>query len=252
MYSILIADDEIYIRQGLKKFLDWEKYGFRIIGDAKNGLEAKKLFEKEPADIIITDIKMPNMNGFELIDSFSDFDKRPYFIILSGYSEFEYAQKAIERSVIHYLLKPLQEDELIYVLRKIKNKLDRLSQISQQSTISTNLLEKCRAGKKRKILYEMILFMEKNMSKNITLESMEEQFHMNQNYICQMFKRLLGVNFLDLLTMIRIEKAKTLLDDLSLKIYDVSYMVGYYDPRYFSQVFKKYTDMTPTEYREKI
>lgn len=251
MYSILIVDDETYIRQGLKKFLAWDTYGFIIAGEAPNGIEARSIYDKTPVDVIITDIKMPGMNGFDLIDSFTDFGNRPYFIILSGYSEFEFARKAIERSVVHYLLKPLQENELIAVITKIKNKLDKTAQIHQESKITSEILARCRAGDSRKVLSEMILFLEKNMAQNLTLEILSKQFRMNSNYICQLFKKQLGMNFLELLISIRMEKAKLLLSDLTLKIYDVSYMVGYEDSRYFSQLFRKHNHMTPSEFREK-
>ena len=121
MIRVMIVDDEPFIRQGLRIVLDWEKYGFEIRGEASNGQEAIKLMEHEEYDLIITDIKMPNMNGLELIEHTKSYiSKSIKFIILSGFYEFEYAKKAIQNGVADYVLKPVQKEELIKVLQNYK------------------------------------------------------------------------------------------------------------------------------------
>lgn len=121
MIKVMIADDEPYIRQGLKILINWEQYGFTVCGEAANGKEALELMETEEYDLIITDIKMPTMNGIELIEhTWANISKQIRFIILSGFYEFEYAKTAIKYGVVDYVLKPVQKEELIRVLENCK------------------------------------------------------------------------------------------------------------------------------------
>lgn len=121
MINVLIVDDEPFIRQGLKILIDWEKYGFSVVDEAENGKEAIRLLEDNNYDLIITDIKMPEMDGMELIAYIrKEKSKRLKIIVLSGYYEFEYAKQAIRYNVADYILKPIQKDELIRVLLEFK------------------------------------------------------------------------------------------------------------------------------------
>lgn len=126
MIKVLIVDDEPYIRQGLQILINWELYGFEICGEASNGEEALEVMKKVDIDLIITDIKMPQMDGIELIGYTREhISKDIRFIIFSGYYEFEYAKKAIKYNVEDYILKPVQRDELIRVLEEYKRQYYR-------------------------------------------------------------------------------------------------------------------------------
>lgn len=118
----MIVDDEPYIRQGLRILINWEQYGFTVCGEAANGREALELLETTDFDLVITDIKMPVMSGLELIEqTWERVSRKIGFIILSGFYEFEYARKAIKYSVIDYVLKPVQKEELIRALENYKD-----------------------------------------------------------------------------------------------------------------------------------
>ncbi len=122
MIRVMIVDDEPFIRQGLKILINWEQYGFTICGEAGNGREALDLLETSDYDLVITDIKMPDMSGLELIEqTWEHVSRRIGFIILSGFYEFEYARKAIKYSVNDYVLKPVQKEELIRALENYKD-----------------------------------------------------------------------------------------------------------------------------------
>lgn len=113
MKTILIVDDEKITREGISQLINWQQYGFEVIGLAENGKVGLEIARELLPDLIITDIKMPEMSGLEMIEILRRENISSEFIILSGYSDFEYAKKAIKTGVISYLLKPIDEDELI-------------------------------------------------------------------------------------------------------------------------------------------
>lgn len=125
LYKILIVDDEEEIRLGIIKKISWEEYGFEIIGDAENGQEALEKAEKLQPDIIMTDIKMPYMDGLELGKKLAENMPQTKIIVFSGCDDFEYAKQAIKFNVIEYVLKPINSIELIDILKKLKMQLDR-------------------------------------------------------------------------------------------------------------------------------
>lgn len=124
MYKVLIVDDEPIVREGLQYIIDWESYGFTIAGTAENGkIGLDKIHELKP-ELIITDIKMPGMSGIEMVREAKKDHLLSRFIILSGYSDFSYAQEAMSLGMLFYLLKPIDEDELIRMLKQEKKQLD--------------------------------------------------------------------------------------------------------------------------------
>ncbi|MGL4572059.1 MAG: response regulator [Clostridium sp.] len=124
LYKVLIVDDEEEIRQGIIKKIDWEKYGFKIVGDAENGKDALEKLEKLQPDIVMTDIKMPFMNGLELGEKIKEIMPWTKIIIFSGSDELEYAHRAIKINAHEYVLKPINSIELIEVIKKLKIKMD--------------------------------------------------------------------------------------------------------------------------------
>ncbi len=118
MLKILIADDEKNIRETIASLIDWESLDLKLIGCARNGLEAYNMILDEYPEIVLTDIKMPILSGLELIEKIYTLNKNTQFVILSGYNEFEYAQKAMQFGVKHYLLKPCNEKQIIRCLKE--------------------------------------------------------------------------------------------------------------------------------------
>lgn len=131
MKTVFIADDENNIREGLKYIVDWEEAGFKICGEAANGEETLNgIISKNPS-LVLIDLKMPKMNGIDVIMNAREKGYRGKFIILSGYSDFEYAQSAMKYGVDFYLTKPIDEDELSDALHKIRETIDKEQEASQ-------------------------------------------------------------------------------------------------------------------------
>ena len=125
LYKILIVDDEEEIRLGIIKKISWEKLGFMVVGDAENGQEALEKSEKLQPDVIMTDIRMPFMDGLELGKKLREVMPTTKVIVFSGCDDFEYAKEAIKFNVIEYVLKPINSLEIVEILKKLKMNLDK-------------------------------------------------------------------------------------------------------------------------------
>lgn len=124
MHSVLLVDDEVFARKGLKKLIDWEAYGFQVLGEADNGEDALLLIEELKPDLVITDIRMPVLDGLSLIRACMDRKMAvPEFIIISGYDDFSYAQQAVRFGVHDFILKPIDEGLLQSALANLATQL---------------------------------------------------------------------------------------------------------------------------------
>lgn len=123
MLKLLIVDDERIIRETMATIIDWNTLDIQLIGTAKDGIEAYNIILDEYPDIVLTDIKMPALSGIELIAKIHEINPQTQFIILSGYGEFEYAKKAMQYGVKHYLLKPCNEMQIVDSIKNIKKRL---------------------------------------------------------------------------------------------------------------------------------
>lgn len=131
MLKIIIADDERAIRESISQLIDWEGLGLELVGVCKNGLEALDMILDEAPDIVLTDIKMPGLSGVELVERIALADQDTQFILLSGYSEFTYAQTAMKYGVKHYLLKPSSEEQIVDCLKKVIQDCHQLKALRQ-------------------------------------------------------------------------------------------------------------------------
>lgn len=124
LYKVFLADDEPFILDGMKAIINWNEFGFEVVGQAKNGVEALELLGRTTADILITDITMPRMNGLELIKELKRSAPWMKHIVLSGYSEFDYVKQGMTLGIENYLLKPLNVQELLLTLGNAREKLE--------------------------------------------------------------------------------------------------------------------------------
>ena len=140
MLTAILADDEEIVRSSMEKWIPWKELGIKLAGIASDGAEALDLIKRLRPDIVITDIRMPRLDGLELIKQVHDKLKDTEFIILSGFSEFEYAQKAMGYGVKHYLLKPARKEDLKEHLLSVKAEIT--AKYQSKYSISTESKEK--------------------------------------------------------------------------------------------------------------
>ncbi|MEK3714428.1 response regulator transcription factor [Paenibacillus sp. FSL R7-0333] len=126
MFKVLLVDDEVYVRKGLLEIIPWEAMKFSVVGEANNGAEALEMIEQLEPDLVITDIRMPTLDGLDLIRSVYAQARLPLiFIIISGFHDFNYAQQALRYGVHDYILKPIDEEEMTAALRKLSYAMGR-------------------------------------------------------------------------------------------------------------------------------
>lgn len=128
MYKLLIVDDEDFEREGMAQMIDWKQYDIEMAGTAWNGVEALQKIEALRPDMILTDIKMPVMNGIELIRKVREKYPEIEFAVLSGFGEYEFTSQAMEQGVRHYILKPCDEDRIVAAIEKVKKEIDKKRQ----------------------------------------------------------------------------------------------------------------------------
>lgn len=141
VYKVLIADDEAIIREELAKAFDWSQYGMELVGLARNGQEALAMAQTLKPNICLLDINMPHINGLDLIKRINKMDDTVVHVIISGYDEFEYAREAVRLGVFEFVLKPIDEDSFIAILKNIRNKLDSQAETRRYQSISASLLD---------------------------------------------------------------------------------------------------------------
>ncbi len=156
MYKLIIVDDDPWVREWLVKHIDWEEHGFSEIYDAANGYYALKIIEEKNPNIVLTDIKMDRMDGLELLKSVREKYPETRVILLSGYNEFEYARSAIKNGAVDYLLKPVEEKELLSLIKRILKEIEREKELKERENKITEQLEQSIPIMKEKLIKELI------------------------------------------------------------------------------------------------
>lgn len=170
MYNLLIVDDEQTIRTGLKKTVDWESMGIRIVGDVRHGQEALDFLEINLVHIVLTDLKMPIMDGLMLTEKINNLYPEIKTVILTGYSDFEYARTAIKNGVQDYLLKPLNLNKLNEVINSLTKVLDEETANQEHSLLNSYIV----SGAQMDLRYSYLMkYAEKKTLTNREIKSLE-------------------------------------------------------------------------------
>ncbi len=246
MYNVIIIEDEDIIRKGLMYSYDFASDNLHVVADFDNPVSALNYLENNKVDIIITDIKMPLMSGLDMINKIEN-RKNYEFIILSGYSDFDYAKKAISFGVTEYLVKPLDHDLLKISLKKAINNLHD-KQLIQDAKFQAKNLSKVyqEIDVNDKLLEEIISFIKDNYMKKIKLEDVANCLNYSVSTIKNKLKQN-NMKFNTTLNSYRIYKAINLITLQKYPIYQIAEMVGFNDYKYFCTKFKNYTGYSVTE-----
>jgi len=245
MYSVVLVDDEQMILQGLMRVIPWEEYGCRVAGTASDGLEGAALIRKIRPDILFTDIRMPNLDGLQMVAALKSEFPLLQISVLTAYRDFEYARQAITLGVCRYLLKPSKMDELKEAIRHMTGVLDRLA-----GAETSDAPENEAAGSF--VVKAALNYLEQHFAEHITLSQVADRVFVSQWHLSKLINRHTSKNFFDLVNQLRVKRARELLRDPSLKVHEVAELVGYADVAHFSKNFKRLTGKSPVEYRAQL
>lgn len=267
MYKVVIIDDEPIIVEGLSRSINWKDAQCQVVGMAYSGEEGLKLIRREKPDIIFSDIRMPYMDGLTMIAAIKSEFPNTQITILTGYRDFDYAQRAIKLGVTRFLLKPSKMDELEEALRAMLQKLGeaegRRPENEEKPAGGEVLPEK---GEDKEgsedgvidstannyIVKNAVSYIEEHYREKLNLSDVADRVYVSQWHLSKLMNRYLGQNFSEILNGVRINKAKELLKDPSLRIGDIADEVGFLDMAHFSRVFKKMVGISANEYRNHL
>lgn len=237
--GVLLVDDEILIREGFKRLFDWGKHDCEVIGEASDGMEALNQIDTLNPDIVIMDINIPVINGLKVIKLSRIKHPETAFVIVSGYDDFSYCREALRLQIVDYILKPVNYDEFGSCIDNLKISMFE-QQISKEQVLGNT---------DGRTISSITRYLQEHLSEEISLSVLAEEFHLNPQYISQLFKSEIGVGFLTYLTNMRLEKAKKLLVSTALSVAEIAEQCGYSDYRVFTKVFKKTEGITPSQFR---
>jgi two-component system, response regulator YesN len=263
MYKLLIVDDEPNVCKGLSTIIEWEKYGFTLTGTANDGEEAlDKLKIIGRCGLVITDIRMPVIDGLELTKRICSLYPATRVVIISGYNDFDYARQAIQYGVKGYLLKPIDREELVQNIEKVREELDNELNYRRINLENNRLLadRKKASGfisdlqeeKSNHTISQIKRYVEKNYSTDLSLKSIAAMFYMNPVYLGRLFKATVGESFSDYVNKIRIAEIKRMVFVEKGKIYDMIKKVGFSNHEYFYRLFKRYEGRSFADYKENL
>ena len=246
MYKVLVVEDEELIRRGLVYTTDWLKMNCIIAGEAADGEEGlQKILEEQP-DIVITDIRMPGMSGLEMIEKAKDEGRQFCSVILSSYSEFEYARTSIRLGVFEYLLKPVEDDELSAVIERAVKHIAAEKEKVQYQAPDALRMPVFPESSDNFYVAQTIHYIQTEYKTKLTVEAVAASLNVSVSYLSRKIKQVTDMTFLDLLNSYRIIRAAELLRTGRYRIYEVSDMTGFTDYKYFCTVFKRYTGYSPS------
>lgn len=244
MLKILVVDDESMVRKGIVLGFDWPSMDCVIVGEASNGIEGLEAVERYNPNLIITDVRMPQMDGIEMLAKLRKRGNRAHVILLTAYSDFSYARSALQYGADDYLLKPFHNNELVAAINRIHQKMEERSTL-----VLKDVLPLSKGDKSKYVLLAMNYISEHYQDPGIGITQIAKHLDISEGHLSHLFKKETSYTVIGYLTLYRIHTAMQLLKDCRYKIYEVAEMVGYRDETYFGSIFKKITGVTPSEYQ---
>ncbi|GGF93537.1 DNA-binding response regulator [Paenibacillus albidus] len=250
--TILVVDDEPRTRQGIKQMLELWAAGRYTVETADNGVEAGRRLGQERVHLLITDVRMPEVSGLDLIRSLKGDTRRPVVIVISGYAEFHYVQEALQLGAVNYLLKPLDKQELLRVVEDaLRREEEEQRREKLEKLVDPKLLEidPEQAGMGEPVK-EALAYVEQHLQESFSMAEIAGRIHLNASYFSVLFKEQTGVSFSEYVSRLRIQRAKEMLLHTRLSIAEIGERVGYRTDKYFIKVFKSLEAVSPSRYRQ--
>ena len=244
MYKVVLVDDEKMIVEGLRKVVKWADYRCEVVATASDAVSGAAAIRQFRPEILFTDIRMPGDDGLTMLAGLRSEYPDMQVIVLTGYRDFQYAQEAIRLGVARFLLKPSKMGEINEALAAVTARLDKAA--PEEET------EELREHSGSFLVRQATAYIEAHYAEKLTLQDVADACYVSQWHLSKLLNRHTDGNFYDVLNSVRINAAKRLLRDPSLKIGEIGEMVGYADTAHFARVFKKLVGMSANEYRNSL
>lgn len=253
MYKVVVVEDEDIIRKGLIYNIDWAELGCIAVAEARNGIEGIAVIKEVNPDIVVVDINMPVMDGLDMIrETYDQYDYAA--IILSGYSNFEYAQKAIQFGVLRYLSKPIIMDQFKEAIHRAKQDCDRKILLrhnleKRDNWRSIDLFKDEKSDLQGDhIIQKMLAYVYENYDKKIRMRDLVRNLNYSETFLNKKFREAVGTTYIEYLNRYRIQKAVEHMKEGQLSLQEIAWQCGIPDYKYFVKVFRKYVGCNPKEY----
>ena len=250
MYKILLVEDDAAVRYVYSRMKIWTENGFVIAAEAANGKDALRLLDEKQFDLVLTDIKMPLIDGISLLQKIKETEPDMPVILMSSYMDFEYARKGLVYGAFDYLTKPFKESYLEEVLTRVKKVLAQNSENGTMIRLVRSTFEKLGVQiDQNSFLEKVSVYFSKNIQGDFSMQKIADEMGLNKDYFGKLFKLHTTKSFNQFCNILKVELAKMLFDTGVYKTYEVSEMLGFSSADYFTKVFKDVAGMTPNAYK---
>ncbi len=244
-YRIVLCEDEPLLLERLRRMVEGLDSGFTVVGMAENGREALAALDETGADLLITDIRMPVMDGIELIKKLQEEQPRLECMLISGYGDFEYARTALRLGVCEYLLKPVSEEELKMALQRIRERLGE-----RRGLIKTSLTPPRPDASAENVIEQLGAYIREHAFEEIHFAELIAGTNYHPNYVSRLFSKRFGAPPQRYQIVQRMNEAKRLLMLLPEEpVRRIAQRVGYPDQNYFARIFRQTTGVSPQRFR---
>lgn len=243
MMKVVVVEDEALVRRGIVLTVGWAGVDCAVVGEAADGMEGLEVIRESQPDLVVTDIKMPRLDGLEMVRQLREEGNRAHVIILTAYSDFSYAQAALKLGAVDFLLKPFQDGELEEAVTRLKS---RVGPTGPQAPG----LEVPEEGKSKYVMEALRYIAGHYNDPDISVSSVARDLGISEGHLSHVFKKETSRTLGSYLTDYRIHMAMELLRDCRNKVYEVAEQVGYRDITYFSSTFKRVVGLSPSEYQK--
>lgn len=228
--KVLIVEDEQAARNGLVNLLRQADDRIDVAGVASDGRQGLEQIRALSPELVLTDIRMPVMDGLEMIRAAQAQGLKTQYVVISAFAEFEYARQAMVLGVKEYLVKPITMDDVAALLDRV------MPSFKQNSAVCHPLVSRTLA------------ILDRQYREPVNLADLSGQLGVTPEYLSYLFHRDMGINFSAYLRRLRIDRAVALMGEGSSKIYEIAHAVGFADAKYFCRVFREVTGKAPGEY----
>lgn len=229
MIKVVIADDEKAVSKIIQHFIEREKLPLQVEGIALDGESALRMIREKEPDLVFLDIKMPLLDGFEVMEAVQAMKLDVKIVIITAYESFEYAQRALRMGAMDIILKPIEYEQFTQALRR---------------SVGWNFTA-------NDLVNQVLEYIHTHYTEKIELQLLSEQFHVTASYLSKQFKRYVDTNLISYVNRIRIEHAVDLLKNEHNSIQEVARQVGYENVNYFYKKFREHTGHMPSDYLKK-